>query len=142
MSGASTLHLASKTLEHRLCYAELCAFLPRFRFSQPLESISRSGKTINLSLGLKKTSFNQYIQTKHTMAEELTADEISKLCIMLRIINLFHKNLKNIEKLPEMKKEYKSLSSELNEIMRTLTDEQRDRVLKIHKVQLQEIKSK
>ena len=66
------------------------------------------------------------------MAEELTDETISKICMMMRIIDLFHKNLKNIEKLLEMKKEYKSLSSELNEIMRNLTDEQRDNVLELH----------
>ena len=73
------------------------------------------------------------------MDHELTDDEISKLCMMMRIIGLFHKNLKNIEKLPVMKKEYKSISSDLNEIMRNLTDEQRDKVLAIHKIQMQEL---
>ena len=75
------------------------------------------------------------------MAEELTDETISKICMMMRIIDLFHKNLKNIEKLPEMKKEYKSLSSELNEIMRNLSDEQRERVLDIYKIQMQELNS-
>jgi len=77
----------------------------------------------------------------HQMAEELTDETISKICMMMRIIDLFHKNLKNIEKLPEMKKEYKSLSSELNEIMRNLSDEQRERVLDIYKIQMQELNS-
>jgi hypothetical protein len=71
------------------------------------------------------------------MKNQLTEEEISKILTMLRIIDLFHKNLKNIEKLPEMKKKYKSLSSELNEIMRNLTDEQRNKVLEIHKTQTQ-----
>ena len=75
------------------------------------------------------------------MENELTNETISKLCMMMRIIDLFHKNLKNIEKLPEMKKEYKSLSSELNEIMRNLSDDQRDKVLEIHKKQMQELNS-
>jgi hypothetical protein len=65
------------------------------------------------------------------MDSELTDETISKIWMLMRIIDLFHKNLKNIEKLPEMKKEYKSLSSELNEIMRNLTDEQRDKALEI-----------
>jgi hypothetical protein len=75
------------------------------------------------------------------MADELTDETISKICMMMRIIDLFHKNLKKIEKLPEMKKEYKSLSSSLNEIMRNLTDEQRDKVLEIHKIQMQKLNS-
>lgn len=75
------------------------------------------------------------------MPEELTEEKIKSILMILRIIDLFHKNLKNIEKLPEMKKEYKSLSSELNEIMRNLTDEQRDKVLEIHKIQMQELNS-
>jgi hypothetical protein len=69
------------------------------------------------------------------MSKELTEEEISKILMMLRIIDLFHKNLDKIEKIPEMKKEYKSLSSELNEIMRNLTDEQRNKVLEIYKNQ-------
>jgi hypothetical protein len=73
------------------------------------------------------------------MEQGLTDDEISKICMMMRIIDLFHKNLKNIEKLPEMKKGYKNLSSELNEIMRNLTNSQRDKVLEIHKKQMLEL---
>jgi hypothetical protein len=38
------------------------------------------------------------------MPEELTDETISKIIMMMRIIDLFHKNLKNIDKLPEMKK--------------------------------------
>jgi hypothetical protein len=75
------------------------------------------------------------------MEHVLTDDEISRICMMMRIIDLFHKNLDKIEKIPEMKKEYNNLSSAVNEIMRNLTDDQRDKVLKIHKKQMHELHS-
>ncbi len=74
--------------------------------------------------------------------EDLTPETITQLCIMLRIIDLFEKNLDKIEKVQDLKKEYRRLKSTVSEIMRNLSEEQRDKVLEIHKKQMQALKSK
>jgi hypothetical protein len=75
------------------------------------------------------------------MEEQLTDEMINKICMFLRIIDLFNNNREKMEEIPEIKKEYERLSTTVNEIMNNLTEEQRDKVLEIHKIQTEEIRS-
>jgi len=55
----------------------------------------------------------------------------------MRVIDFFRKNRNVLNE--EMEQHYYILCKNVNEIMEALTDEQRDEILEIHKIQLQEI---
>ena len=71
------------------------------------------------------------------MIQKLTDDQISSLCMYMRVIDFFRKNRNVLNE--EMEQHYYILCKNVNEIMEALTDEQRDEILEIHKIQLQEI---
>jgi|GEM_PF-2095064 len=73
------------------------------------------------------------------MEREMTNKEISQLCMYMRVIDFMGKNQEIISKNEEMKKNYDQLCLTVNEIMENISDEQRDEVLEVHKMQLEEI---
>jgi len=72
----------------------------------------------------------------------MTNEQISKLCMYMRVIDLMKKNQKVLNENEELKKGYDNLCLNVNQIMETISDEQRDEVLELHKIQLQEIAKK
>jgi len=73
------------------------------------------------------------------MKPELTDKEISQLCMYMRVIDLMGKNQKILSDNEEIKKNYDKLCLTVSEIMDNISDEQRDEVLEVHKIQLEEI---
>lgn len=73
------------------------------------------------------------------MEREMTDKEISQLCMYMRVIDFMGKNQEIVSKNEEMKKNYDQLCLTVNEIMENISDEQRDEVLEVHKIQLEEI---
>ena len=57
----------------------------------------------------------------------------------MRVIDLMGKNQNILNENVEMKKQYDKLCLTVNEIMENISDEQRDEVLEVHKIQLEEI---
>jgi hypothetical protein len=68
--------------------------------------------------------------------EELTDDMINELCSYLRVIDLMQKNPEMVNSNAELKKEYEAVCKTTNDIMEALTEEQRDKVLETHRLQL------
>jgi len=73
------------------------------------------------------------------MEHELTDEEISHVCMYMRVIDLMRKNQKILDENEEIKKQYEKLCLLVNQLMENFTDEQRDEVLEEHKIQLEEI---
>ena len=71
--------------------------------------------------------------------EELTDELISKLCTYMRVIDLMKRNPQILTENDEMKQKFDMLCQNVNLVMERLTDKQRDQVLEIHKLQLEEI---
>ncbi len=73
------------------------------------------------------------------MERDLTNEEISQLCMYMRVIDFMRKNQKVLDENAEMKKNYDKLCLTVNELMENISEEQRDEVLEEHKIQLEEI---
>jgi len=73
------------------------------------------------------------------MKGELTNDQISQVCMYMRVVEYMKKNEKILSENEEMKKNYEKLCLTVAEIMESITDEQRDEVLEVHKKQLKQI---
>ena len=73
------------------------------------------------------------------MERNLTDDEISHLCMYMRVIDFMRKNQNVLDQNAEMKKNYDKLCLTVNELMENISEEQRDEVLEEHKIQLEEI---
>ena len=76
------------------------------------------------------------------MERDLTNEEISQLCMYMRVIDFMRKNQKVLDENLEMKKNYEKLCLTVNDLMENISDEQRDEVLEVHKIQLEEIAKK
>ncbi len=72
------------------------------------------------------------------MQEEITDEQISQLCMYMRIIELMKRNPQVLEK-KEIKKGYDDLCKKVDVIMKLLSPEEMNIVLETHKKQLQEI---
>ena len=73
------------------------------------------------------------------MKNELTDEEKSHLCMYMRVIDLMGKNQNVLDENKEIKEKYDKLCLTVNQIMETISEEQQDEVLEMHKVQLQEL---
>ena len=76
------------------------------------------------------------------MERELTDEQISQICMYMRVIDFMRKNQKVLDENLEMKKNYEKLCLTVNDLMENISDEQRDEVLEVHKIQLEEIAKK
>jgi len=73
------------------------------------------------------------------MERELTDDEINKICMYMRVIDLMRKNLDIINKDVAMKKQYDILCKNVEKIMELLSAKQKNHILEIHRLQLIEL---
>jgi hypothetical protein len=73
------------------------------------------------------------------MENRLTEEQIDRICANLRAIDFLKKNQDKFQKHPEMKKEMDKMQALVKQVMEILTDEQRDHVLEVHKLQLEAI---
>ena len=69
------------------------------------------------------------------MIEDLDEENVSQLCMFMRIIDLFDKNEAIVNTNPEIADTVKELREKVKCIMDLLTDEQKDYVLEEHKIQ-------
>ena len=69
------------------------------------------------------------------MIEQLDEENVSQLCMFMRVIDLFDKNESIVNSNPEMADTVKELREKVQRIMDLLTDEQKDYVLEEHKIQ-------
>ncbi len=76
------------------------------------------------------------------MEHELTNEEISHVCMYMRVIDLMRKNQKILDENEAIRIQYDKLCLLVNQLMENLTDEQRDEVLEEHKIQLEELAKK
>jgi len=76
------------------------------------------------------------------MERELTNEEISHVCMYMRVIDLFRKNQKILDENEEIKKQYDKLCLLVNHLMENFTDKQWDEILEEHKIQLEIIAKK
>jgi len=76
------------------------------------------------------------------MEHELTNEEISQICMYMRVIDFMGKNQKVLSENPEIKENYDKLRLMVSELMENISDDQRDEVLEVHKIQLEEIAKK
>ena len=73
------------------------------------------------------------------MERELTDEQVSQLCMYMRVIDFMGKNQKVLDENVEMKKQYENLRLTVSQIIDNISEEERDAVLEIHKIQLEEI---
>ena len=73
------------------------------------------------------------------MERELTDDEINKICMYMRVIDLMRKNLDIINKDVAMKKQYDILCKNVEKIRELLSAKQKNHILEIHRLQLIEL---
>jgi len=76
------------------------------------------------------------------MERELTDEQISEICMFMRVIDLMRKNQKILSENEEIKKQYDKLCLLVSHLMENISEEQRDEVLEEHKIQLEEIAKK
>jgi len=76
------------------------------------------------------------------MERELTDHQISEICMYMRVIDLMRKNQKILSENEEIKKNYDKLCLLVSQLMENISEEQRDEVLEVHKIQLEEIAKK
>ena len=69
------------------------------------------------------------------MIEDLDEENVSQLCMFMRIIDLFDKNEAIVNTNPEIADTVKELREKVKSIMDLLSDEQKDYVLEEHKIQ-------
>ncbi|MDP4208113.1 MAG: hypothetical protein Q8928_04780 [Bacteroidota bacterium] len=74
------------------------------------------------------------------MKSILTEEQISLLCMYMRIIDLMKGNPDISEANPEMKAYLKNIYKAVEDIFAMLTDEQKDELLETHKLQLNVLK--
>ena len=70
---------------------------------------------------------------------ELSDEMVAQLCKFMRLIDLFDKNETIIEDNLELVDTVKELRVQVNRIMDLLSDEQKDYVLEVHKIQTEYI---
>ena len=73
------------------------------------------------------------------MERELTDEQVSQLCMYMRVIDFMGKNQKILDENVEMNKQYENLRLTVSQIIDNISEEERDAVLEIHKIQLEEI---
>ena len=73
------------------------------------------------------------------MERELTDEQVSQLCMYMRVVDFMGKNQKILDENVEMKKQYENLRLTVSQIMESISEEEWDEVLEIHKIQLEEI---
>lgn len=73
------------------------------------------------------------------MESELTDEQIDQLCMFMRVIDFLRKNQAVFETNAEMKETYELTCSTVNKLMDLLTEEQRNEVLEIYKMQNDEL---
>lgn len=71
--------------------------------------------------------------------QKLTNEQISQLCMFMRVIDVLQKNRNIWNENPQMKEAYDKHCYHVNSIMEMLSEEQRNKVLKEHKLQAQKI---
>jgi len=69
------------------------------------------------------------------MEEQLDDENVSQLCMFMRLIDLFDKNESIVNSNPEMADTVNELREKVKCIMDMLSDEQKDYVLEEHKIQ-------
>ncbi|MEI6823145.1 MAG: hypothetical protein WCL51_14535 [Bacteroidota bacterium] len=69
------------------------------------------------------------------MIEDLDEENVSQLCMFMRIIDLFDKNEAIVNTNHEIADTVKELREKVKSIMDLLSDEQKDYVLEEHKIQ-------
>ena len=74
------------------------------------------------------------------MERQLTDEQLSELCMYMRIIDLSKANGPVVDKSPAFKQGIDLLSKKVAEIMATLSEEEQDMVLEEHRLQLQQIR--
>jgi len=76
------------------------------------------------------------------MERELTDEQISQICMYMRVIDFMGKNQKVLNEHVEMKEQYDKLRLVVSQIMEKISEEERDELLEIHKIQLEELAKK
>ena len=70
---------------------------------------------------------------------KLTKESINRLCSDLRAIDFCNKHAKELNSAPGYKENFEALTKTVKQIWDLLTEEQRDKVLAEHKVQIANI---
>lgn len=70
---------------------------------------------------------------------ELDDEMVNKLCMYMRVIDLFQKNSHEIEDNEELKESIKDLKSQVKILMDMLSDEEQNLVLEVYQLQKQEM---
>lgn len=74
------------------------------------------------------------------MERKLADDQVNQLCMYMRIIDLMQKHLSRLDTNLELKKQYKKLCKYVDEILETISDEEKDEIMEMHEFQLNELK--
>jgi hypothetical protein len=69
------------------------------------------------------------------MENPLTTEDLDRICSNLRAIDFMKRHQAEMDRLPELKQEFEKLSSLTRQLIDQLSEDQRNRVLEIHKVQ-------
>ena len=87
------------------------------------------------AIELWQTFTKQHPADIASFIEQLDEENVSQLCMFMRVIDLFDKNESIVNSNPEMADTVKELREKVQRIMDLLTDEQKDYVLEEHKIQ-------
>jgi hypothetical protein len=66
---------------------------------------------------------------------ELSKEEVDRICSYLRAIDFFNKHQDKLEVVAALKEEADSMREKVKVLWEQLTEEQRDHILEVHKVQ-------
>lgn len=74
------------------------------------------------------------------MERKLTENQAKQVCMYMRVIDLMQKNWDILDANPELKVHYEKICKRIEGIMEKISDEEKDEILEMHKMQLDEIK--
>lgn len=76
------------------------------------------------------------------MEKRLTEEQINKICANLRALDFLEKNKVLVDAHDDMKNEAEKFKALIKKVIDELTDEERDEVLEIHKIQREALDKK
>lgn len=72
----------------------------------------------------------------------LSEEEINQICMYMRIVDFMRNNQEMVDSNPEMVDLVAQLNTCVGRIMDILTDEEKDELLEVHRIQMEELRNR
>ena len=76
------------------------------------------------------------------MSMSLSEEEINQICMYMRIVDFMRNNQEMVDSNPEMVDLVAQLNTCVGRIMDILTDEEKDELLEVHRIQMEELRNR